>query len=79
MLRPRLRTYALASGAGTFTPIVLVFLYNSGVGWAILGTLWFLTAGGIALTVSAFDHVPKCVAAAGHGCTTSEGCSNARV
>lgn len=54
------RSRALAARPGTFTPICLVFLYNSGVGWAIWGTLWFLTAGGIALTVSAFDHLPKC-------------------
>ena len=47
--------------AGTFTPICLVFLYNSGEGWALLGTLWFLTAAGIGLTISAFDHLPKWV------------------
>jgi predicted membrane channel-forming protein YqfA (hemolysin III family) len=39
----------------------LVFLYNSGVGWALLGTLWFLTFCGIGLTISAFDHLPKWV------------------
>jgi predicted membrane channel-forming protein YqfA (hemolysin III family) len=46
--------------AGSFTPICLVFLYNSGVGWALLGTLWLLAFCGIALTISAFDHLPKC-------------------
>jgi predicted membrane channel-forming protein YqfA (hemolysin III family) len=35
-------------------------LYNSGVGWALLGTLWLLAFCGIALTISAFDHLPKC-------------------
>ncbi len=47
--------------AGTFTPICLVYLYNSGMGWALLGTLWFLTAAGIAMTVTVFDHLPKWV------------------
>lgn len=63
-LPARGRSRALAARPGTFTPICLVFLYNSGVGWAIWGTLWFLTGCGIALTVSAFDHLPKCGAPA---------------
>ena len=61
--RPHAPSHALAPWPGTFTPICLVFLYNSGVGWAIWGTLWFLTIGGVAMTVSAFDHLPKCGAA----------------
>lgn len=49
--------YALI--AGTFTPICLVFLHASGFGWALLGTLWFLACAGIAMTLIAFDHLPK--------------------
>ena len=39
-----------------------MYLYNSGVGWALLGTLWFLAFAGIVLTISAFDHLPKYLA-----------------
>ena len=45
--------------AGSFTPIVLVFLNHSGFGWGLLGVLWSLAFGGIALTISAFDHLPR--------------------
>lgn len=47
--------------AGTFTPLVLVFLNHSGFGWGLLGVLWLLAFGGIALTISAFDHLPRWV------------------
>ncbi len=47
--------------AGTFTPICLVYLHASGFGWALLGVLWFLAFCGIAMTLSAFDHLPKWV------------------
>lgn len=49
--------------AGTFTPICFVYLWNNGFGWALWGVLWFLAFGGIALTISAFDHLPKCALA----------------
>lgn len=45
--------------AGTFTPPCLVFLHATGFGWVLLGTVWFLAGGGIAIIVSAFDHLPK--------------------
>lgn len=53
--------------AGSFTPICLVFLHGSGFGWGLLGTLWFLAACGIALTISAFDHLPRWVTLAMFG------------
>ena len=45
--------------AGTFTPPCLVLLHGKGIGWVLLGTVWFLAAAGIAIIVSAFDHLPK--------------------
>ena len=45
--------------AGTFTPPCLVFLHSTGFGWVLLGTVWLLAGLGIAMIVSAFDHLPK--------------------
>jgi hemolysin III len=45
--------------AGSFTPLCLIYLHNSGWAWGLLGTLWLLAACGVALTVTAFEHIPK--------------------
>lgn len=47
--------------AGTFTPLCLVYLNNTGVGWTFFGVLWFLTACGIGLVISTWDKLPKWV------------------
>jgi len=47
--------------AGTFTPMCLTFLHASPHGWAFFGALWALAIAGAALTLAAFDHLPKYV------------------
>eukprot|EP00192_Tetraselmis_astigmatica_P020659 CAMPEP_0117648444 /NCGR_PEP_ID=MMETSP0804-20121206/407_1 /TAXON_ID=1074897 /ORGANISM="Tetraselmis astigmatica, Strain CCMP880" /LENGTH=290 /DNA_ID=CAMNT_0005454045 /DNA_START=215 /DNA_END=1087 /DNA_ORIENTATION=- len=47
--------------AGTFTPLCLTFLHATPQGWAFIGALWGLSFAGSALTLLAFDHLPKYV------------------
>ena len=45
--------------AGTFTPLCLVFMHNSWVGWSFLGVIWALAITGAVINVSYFDKIPK--------------------
>jgi hemolysin III len=45
--------------AGTFTPLCLVFYHDSPIGWAFLGTVWFLSLLGMYCTAKYLHKIPK--------------------
>jgi len=45
--------------AGTFTPLCLVFYHDDPLGWAFLGTVWFMAVVGMVATVTCFAKIPK--------------------
>mmetsp|Transcript_8289 Transcript_8289/g.16507 ORF Transcript_8289/g.16507 Transcript_8289/m.16507 type:complete len:283 (-) Transcript_8289:281-1129(-) len=46
--------------AGTFTPLCLVFLNHSAIGWSFFGVAWFLSILGMYLTAKlGIDRLPK--------------------
>lgn len=46
--------------AGTFTPLCLVFLNHSVIGWSFFGVAWFLSIMGMYLTAKlGIDRLPK--------------------
>ena len=46
--------------AGTFTPLCLVYLRDSVIGWSFLGVAWFLAFAGMTLTATfGVERIPK--------------------
>jgi len=45
--------------AGTFTPLCLVLYHDDPIGWAFLGTVWFVALIGMVSTALCFQKIPK--------------------